>query len=235
MRAIGMILLLGLHVGQLQAQEQACTVPPALSNQNYDTIQARERNSCLARTVAIRPDYNMLVFSWSPNYCNSQRVGNSYTDEARFQCEANQFGWVVHGLWGQLRSPQLCVANANQPNKKTSLHPRYCQGDLPKLPEAHIRAQMCIMPGAKLVQAQWEKHGACLFDSHAAYFAKVRELRSRLKLPNANMPQAQLFNWMRANNPVLAGRRLDYNPGSKELQVCYDTDWQVTDCPARAK
>lgn len=235
MRVTGMMLLLGFHASGVQAQEVACEVPPTLTNQNYDTIQANEKNKCLANTVAKRPDYNMLVFSWSPNYCDSQKVGASFKEEAKFQCEDNKFGWVVHGLWGQLTSPQECVADPSQPLRKTPLHPRYCKGDLPKLPEAEIRAQMCTMPGAKLAQAQWEKHGSCIFDTHTAYFAKIKELRSQLKLPDSIMSQSQLFNWMRSNNPILAGKRLDYNPGTKELQVCYDTSWRPANCPARAR
>lgn len=235
MRAMGMMMMLGFHVSGVQAEELACKVPPALADHNYDTVQANERNRCLVDTVARQPEYNMLVFSWSPNYCGSQKVGTTYKDEARFQCEANKFGWVVHGLWGQLNNPQQCVADPKAPDRPTSLHPRYCKGDLPKLPEAEIRAQMCTMPGAKLVQAQWEKHGSCLFDTPAEYFAKIKELRSQLKLPDSIMPQAQLFDWMRAQNPVLAGRRLDYNSGTKELQVCYDTSWRPADCPARAR
>lgn len=235
MRAIGMLLLLGFQVSTVQAEEAACKVPPSLTSQNYDTIQSNERNRCLADTVARRPDYNMLVLSWSPNYCSSQKVGASYKDEAKFQCETNKFGWVVHGLWGQSNNPQQCVANPEEADRKTPLHPRYCKGDLPKLPEAEIRAQMCTMPGAKLVQAQWEKHGACIFDTSSAYFAKIRELRAALQLPDSIMSQTQLFSWMRANNPALAGRRLDYNPRTKELQVCYDKSWRHADCPARAR
>ena len=235
MRAIGMLLLLGFYVSGVQAEGQACKVPPALTDQNYDTIQAKERNRCLADTIRKRPEYHMLVFSWSPNYCSSQKLSTGYKDEAKFQCDANKFGWVVHGLWGQLNNPEQCVADPMEPRRKTPLHPRYCKGDLPKLPEAEIRTQMCTMPGAKLVQAQWEKHGSCIFDTHEAYFAKIKELRSQLKLPDSMMPQTQLFNWMRSSNPALASRRLDYNPDTKELQVCYDTSWQPADCPTRAK
>lgn len=235
MRAIGMLLLLGFYVSGVQAEGQACKVPPALTDQNYDTIQAKERNRCLADTIRKRPEYHMLVFSWSPNYCSSQKVSTGYKDEAKFQCDANKFGWVVHGLWGQLNNPEQCVADPREPRRKTPLHPRYCKGDLPKLPEAEIRTQMCTMPGAKLVQAQWEKHGSCIFDTHEAYFAKIKELRSQLKLPDSMMPQTQLFNWMRSSNPALASRRLDYNPGTKELQICFDTSWQPADCPTRAK
>lgn len=98
------MMLLGLHLPSGQAKKVTCNLPPRLTDQDDDGIQANERNRCLAGTIAKRPDYNMLVFSWSPNYCTSQKVGASYKDEAKFQCETNKFGWVVHGLWGQLQS-----------------------------------------------------------------------------------------------------------------------------------
>lgn len=173
----------------------------------------------------------MLVFSWSPGFCKGKKKPDGTIPEyLRFQCEENRFGWVVHGLWAELNNPEMCESDQGQ---KTPLHPRYCRGDLPKLPEALVKANMCMMPGSRLIQGEWEKHGACIFDKPAAYFEKIKELRNQLVLPNEIMAQSQLFNWMRKNNPNLDGISLDYDPKRNELRVCYSTSWMPISCPGK--
>jgi len=216
------------------AADQTCVAPTALGRTAYDVKPENERNGCLARQVKKAPDFNMMVFSWSPGFCKSQRESNRKLPEhLKVQCEENNFGWVVHGLWAESTDPEPCIADPAQTSKITLLHPRYCRGDLPQLPEALVKANMCMMPGARLIQGEWEKHGACIFDEPQAYFAKIKELRAQLVLPDQIMPQNQLFRWMRENNAILKGISLDYNPKGNELHVCYSTAWKPINCPGK--
>jgi len=183
---------------------------------HYDWQQHRDR---YPNTNTVATDYFYLVYSWSPGFCESRRRRDGfYPTGLRFQCDSGQdFGWVVHGLWGQ-----------SHQGRKASQQPRYCQGDLPAVDKALIKRYLCMSPGARLLQGEWEKHGACDFDTPEAYFAQVEQLHSALVLPDTAMPFHQLFDWMRANNPVLAGRRMERL--GKELVICYNKQFQVIDC-----
>src|SRR5215510_13801021 len=69
-----------------QAQE-TCHLPPSIPKASLQGVDCKN-----IRT----PDYYALALSWSPQHCAT----NHGTDR-RFQCEDNQFDFVVHGLWGQ--------------------------------------------------------------------------------------------------------------------------------------
>ncbi|MVW64223.1 ribonuclease [Massilia sp. NEAU-DD11] len=228
------IFAISLFLSGAAAAQQSCVAPTSLSDTAYDVKPENEKDACLRKQVKKAPDFNMLVFSWSPGFCKSQKgANNKIPEHLKFQCEENKFGWVVHGLWAELINPETCVSDPVRPDKTTPLHPRYCGGDMPQLPETLVRANMCMMPGSSLIQGEWEKHGACIFKEPDAYFAKINELRAQLILPESNMPQSQLFAWMREHNPILKGISLDYNPKGNELHVCYSTAWKPIDCPGK--
>lgn len=209
------------------AAAPACVAPQVLDDPAYDVTPAQEKNACLRKPVRKAADFHMLVLSWSPSFCRSAGPQGNTPRHLAFQCRDNSFGWVVHGLWAELEDPESC----DQAGRIIPLHPRYCRGDLPPLPEPLVKANMCMMPGSRLIQGEWEKHGACIFNEPSAYFAKIRELRGQLVLPGEMMPQSQLFRWMRANNPILRDVRMDYSPGGKELRICYSTAWKPISCP----
>jgi ribonuclease T2 len=176
-------------------------------------------------------DYFMLALSWSPGFCDSQRRRGEVSKKAAFQCaESNHFGWIVHGLWAQSANPGTCEDISVTPPRKTEMHPRYCKGNLPKLAPSEILPYMCMQPGEALLQGEWEKHGACDFDTATQYFEKERELFQALKLPDSTMPKNALFQWMKQHNPQLKGRWLGYEKHSGELRICYSKDFKVIDC-----
>ncbi|OOH88999.1 ribonuclease [Pasteurellaceae bacterium 15-036681] len=193
----------------------SAAVPESLGN--YDTVMA---NDNLGQNKNADVDYYMLALSWSPNFCAIQRkkYDGSIPKHLQFQCgNAQQFGWVIHGLWPQ-------SAKARNPSQ----HPRFCRGDLAPVPEALIKSYMIESPGASLLQGQWEKHGACAFDNAAEYFAKQRELYLDLKLPTQELNRKELFQWMRQNNAHIGNAYL--GASKNELYVCYDKNWRVIDC-----
>lgn len=213
------------------AAENMCVAPETLASTQYDVAPDEEKNPCLNRQINKAADYFMLVFSWSPGFCKSKIDNNTVTADLEFQCIKNDFKWVVHGLWAELNDPEACIAHSDKPTEITPLHPRYCQGNLPQLDSAIVKSNLCTVPGAKLIQGEWEKHGACIYKKPEDYFAKIKELRQQLVLPEAMMPQNQLFKWMRDNNAILRGVSLDYDPKPNELHVCYSTSWKPLNCP----
>lgn len=231
--SIRKLIILPLILLASGAAAATCVAPKVLDDPSYDVRPEQEKNTCLRKAVKKPADFHMLVFSWSPAFCGQQGRHGRPPRHLAFQCSDNNFGWIVHGLWAEVEDPEPCVSEKGQSRKLTPLHPRYCRGDLPPLPESLVKANMCMMPGSRLIQGEWEKHGACIFSEPSAYFDKIRELRSQLVLPDEMMPQAQLFRWMRANNPILRDVRMDYSPGPKELRICYSTRWKPISCPGR--
>lgn len=210
------LALLGLML-PLLAQAQ-CVVSEQWLNLNYDQHIDYSNPD-------VKTDFFLLVFSNSPQFCKKeQRAGE--LDNFKFQCQSsNHFGWVVHGLWGNSKSAYVSGNIRNQP--------RFCQGDLPKVPPAELKPYLCMSPGTKLLQGEWEKHGACDFSSAKAYFSKEKELYHRFKLPSSDMNAKVAVHWMRDNNLVLSDKRL-YRRGS-EFGICFDRSFNVISCPKQLR
>ncbi|KXF83547.1 ribonuclease T2 family protein [Enterovibrio coralii] len=144
----------------------SCDVDSALLNYRYD-------NRLDYQNKDTPTDFFLLVYSNSPRFCEyMERKGREGSVE--FQCESdNDFGWVIHGLWGESEKAYKTGNNKG--------HPRFCKGDLKPLPIDTIKPYLCMSPGTKLLQGQWEKHGACDFDSAEEYFDKACRWPSNLK------------------------------------------------------
>ncbi len=184
----------------------------------YDTSLNRDS---FGQNKSAPVDYYMLALSWSPEFCEFQaRKNNGKVPESlQFQCSnSEQFGWVIHGLWPQ-----------NASAKSVEEHPRFCQGDLPPVSEAIIKKYLPESPGAALLQGEWEKHGACAFNTAESYFEKQKALFQSLNLPGHEMSRNELFKWMKKFNPQLQNAYLQAR--NNELYICYDKSWNVQDCP----
>ena len=110
----------------------------------------------------------------------------------KFQCQDNQFGFVVHGLWGQ----------ENDGRGKCG-HPRNCGKSL--VNEETIRETLCIVPSVKLIQGEWQKHGTCTsFKTPREYFGKIRELWGQLTKPDIRGLANEKGNALTAGDVVAA-------------------------------
>ncbi|MGQ0287273.1 ribonuclease T2 family protein [Pasteurellaceae bacterium 22721_9_1] len=186
-------------------------------NSDYDFIM---RNDAIGPNKQAKTDYYMLALSWSPAFCETQQYRNSgdLPASAQMQCGVEKkYGWVIHGLW-----PQSAVA------KSSADHPRFCQGDLPAVDYQMMQPYLAESPSLHLLQGEWEKHGACAFDSAEQYFKKQQELYRTLTLPQTEMSKKELFRWVKAHNPQLKNAYL--GASRAELFICYDLNWQVMDC-----
>lgn len=208
-----MFLLAGWYYFSQQKQ----AVETSLAT-DYDVLLKQDP---IGRNSKAKTDYYMLVLSWSPAFCAKlqQRYAQHLPKSVQYQCgETQQFGWIIHGLWPQ-----------NAKARRVAEHPRFCQGDLKPLPRELIEEFMPESPDARLLQGEWEKHGACAFKEARRYFEKQRELYQALALPNYELSGSALLRWLKKNNPSLADKNL--NARRNELFICYDLQWQPMDCP----
>nr|WP_226982417.1 ribonuclease [[Haemophilus] ducreyi] len=188
---------------------------------NYDS---KMRDDKIGQNKTAPVDYYMLALSWSPAFCATQKARylTDLPDHIDYQCDDQNLGWVIHGLWPQ-----------NKKAHSISDHPRYCQGDLPPIDPAILEQYLPEAPGASLLQGEWEKHGACAFQDPTSYFQKQKELFYSLKLPAKNLRKNDLFQWMRKHNPQLKGVYL--GASVTELYICYDKKWQPINCPKKGE
>ncbi|TDQ56516.1 ribonuclease T2 [Mesocricetibacter intestinalis] len=203
---------------QKEKAEEARAQAVRDKERGYDYIMAEDN---LGQNKKAKVDYYMLALSWSPAFCETQRkrYGDNLPDSLQRQCGSeNTFGWVIHGLWPQSKTA-----------RKAEDHPRFCQGDLPPVEHSLIEKYLAQSPSENLLQGQWEKHGACAFNSAEDYFSKQRELYGQLNLPTKTADRKNLFTWLKKNNPRLKGIYLKAT--RNELFICYDLRWKIISCP----
>jgi len=117
-------------------------------------------------------DYYVMTLSWAPGFCE---LGGQETPSP--ECAAGSGdGFVVHGLWPD---------NDNRPN------PEGCAGE--DASPAALAEQHGLYPNDRLAAYEYRKHGTCTGLSPHDYFAIVRNVRDRLKVPaTLQAPHQQL-------------------------------------------
>ena len=111
-------------------------------------------------------DYYVMTLSWAPGFCD---LGGQETTSP--ECaEGSGDGFVVHGLW---------------PNNEYRPNPESCLGR-DATPD-DLADEHGVYPNDRLAAYEYRKHGACTGLSAHDYFATVRSVRARLKIP-ADVP-----------------------------------------------
>ena len=149
---------LAVASGAQASSRKACAVPAAVTPAPTEIPPAGEVHTDVPTAAYL------LALFWSPEAC---RAGIPESDK-KIQCEANSFGFTVHGLW---------------PNGPDKVHPRYCRPS-PPMSVRTVKANLCMTPSPWLLQHEWQAHGTCQWDTPEAYFKKAREVRGRLKVPD---------------------------------------------------
>jgi ribonuclease T2 len=169
------------------------------------------------QVVADRPIlFHMLAVTWMPETCRAGGDG-----QGELACEANAFGWTLHGLW---------------PNSDGRPYPRFCR-PATRVSTQTIRAELCRTPSVDLVQHEWAAHGTCGWESPEAYFAQSATMYDRLARPdprglrtagdlrdafvqlNPGLPRAAVFV------ATADGDRL------REVRICNDLSFNPRPCP----
>ncbi|MBI6549021.1 ribonuclease T2 family protein [Xenorhabdus lircayensis] len=215
----------------------SCIVPEQpTANYDYDAKTDHYGQNDKAST-----DYFKLAINYSPAFCDYKKNGikrlkhenekvkaQREYEKFELQCfSGNKFGWILHGLWSETcdgRSLEECRDWSD-----IRKHPRLCKGDLPALNYQTIKPYLCTSPGIDLLQAEWEKHGVCAFDTAKHYFSKQQELFNRLVLPEGRPSNEKLTQFLQEHNPVLKGKRIQID--RDEFYICYSKNFEVIDCP----
>jgi ribonuclease T2 len=201
--------------------DATCTLPGRLPQPKLQGIDWKN--------AAAPTDYYALALSWSPQFC----ADRSHRRNNEFQCQANDFDFVVHGLWPQTSGVR---------NKFG--HPRHCR-PADKLEPKLLQAHLCTVPGVDLMQNEWAKHGTCAFTDPDAYFGKIEALWSVLRKPDlesvfrrkrSGITAADVRDaFLKANaDKGLAADNVSVRVGSgnylSEVLVCYDKNFAYRSC-----
>jgi ribonuclease T2 len=211
MRAFSILVLL-LFFGWNALAHAACELPD---------IKAVSVSACpraeTVRTGQRPPEGYLLALSWSPGYC--ARRGEKAD---AWQCQKNQFGWIVHGLWPQYNDgtwPSWCAPTAT-------------------LPVGMVREQLCTMPGSTLVQCQWAKHGTCTPFTPEQYFKKAKELFEDINVPHklfgGSIDRTQFLKNLADANPNRPAGSIALSCRQRrfldEIRLCYDAELHPAAC-----
>jgi ribonuclease T2 len=200
--------------GAAQAAGQACNLPAAITPAPTEIPPADE----------IHPDVPiaayLLALYWSPEACRS----NIPESDKAIQCEANSFGFTVHGLW---------------PNGPDRVHPRYCKPS-PPMRLKTVKANLCMTPSPWLLQHEWQAHGTCKWPTPEAYFKKARAVRATLNVPdltpdaNGTLTAGQVREAFLKGNRGLTrqGLNVRVNKDNRltEVWVCLDLKFKPAAC-----
>jgi ribonuclease T2 len=117
-------------------------------------------------------DYYVMTLSWAPGFCD---LGGQETPSPQCATGSGE-GFVVHGLWPD---------NDNRPN------PEGCAGE--DASPADLAGEHGVYPNDRLAAYEYRKHGTCTGLSAHDYFAIVRNVRDRLRIPaTLQAPHQQL-------------------------------------------
>ena len=176
-----------------------------------------------AQDVAGEFDYYVLSLSWSANWC-------AYEGDSRNspQCDpAEDFGWILHGLWPQYEDgyPAVCRTNFRAPSR------------------GQTREMADIMGTSGLAWHQWNKHGVCSgLDSEDYYSlsrlaygkitrpALLRQLKEPVTLPATLIEEAFI-----ADNPDLEPDQITITCRDgyiQEARICMTRDLEFRECGA---
>jgi ribonuclease T2 len=117
-------------------------------------------------------DYYVMTLSWAPGFCD---LGGKDTSSPECEDGSGQ-GFVVHGLW---------------PDNEFRPNPEACRGQ--DATPADLDDEHGVYPNDRLAAYEYRKHGTCTGLSAHDYFATVRSVRTRLKIPEMfQAPSEQL-------------------------------------------
>ena len=199
------------------AQAYRCAVPRDLGAPRPDLPSASQ-----PKRVLPIGSYTLAV-TWAPQYCRS----NARDVSAQFQCASgNRFGFTLHGLW---------------PDGEGKDWPQYCR-PTELLSRQTLSANLCATPSVQLLQHEWAKHGTCMSDTPADYFARSSRLYAGLRYPDMSKLSRRPLT---AGGLAAAVARA--NPGMRadmmrvtsakggwldELWVCLDKRFRYARCPS---
>ena len=136
-----------------------------------------------------------------------------------------QFGFTLHGLW---------------PDGEAAPWPQYCTPTR-LVPDAVVRQNLCSTPSVQLIQHQWERHGTCIAQKPAEYFAIAERLYRALKYPDMaalrgkTIPAKAFLEAFAAANPGMKADQIRLKTSRdgwlEEVLLCLDKTLGRQACP----
>lgn len=168
-------------------------------------------------------DFYVLALSWSPTYCQDRQARS----RDAVQCSGPRpFAFVVHGLWPQFERsyPRACQTNQRRPSQNEA------------------RAMLDIMPSERLVQHEWDNHGACSGLSASDYLTVLRQASRAVQVP---VTYASASVWRRVSAGEVEDAFSAINPALRstgiavvrrgnnlsEVRICLTLDLKPRACP----
>ena len=165
------------------------------SRASSNGVIAQSRTSLLPSGQGF--DFYVLALSWSPSYCQDSRARSRDTQ----QCNGPRpFGFVVHGLWPQFERG----------------YPKACQTRFRGPSDEDTRAMLDIMPSQRLVQHQWEQHGACSGLSVKDYLTVTRAAFEAVAIPTEFQSATQ---WQRQSAGDIEAAFIRANPAFSKAGI----------------
>ena len=211
---VGALASLALAGAAHASSIKSCAVPPSVIPAPAEVPPASEIHTDVPVAAYL------LALFWSPEAC---RAGIPESNKV-IQCQTNSFGFTVHGLW---------------PNGPDKVHPRYCKPS-PPISAATVLANLCMTPSPWLLQHEWQAHGTCAWDTPEAFFAKEREVRERLNVPDLKPGPSGTMTagevraaFLKRNRGMTAeGLNVRVNKENRltEVWVCMDLKFKLAAC-----
>ncbi|MEY3219370.1 MAG: hypothetical protein RIT27_727 [Pseudomonadota bacterium] len=127
-------------------------------------------NNTIAQSNDKTFDYYVLVLSWSPDFCATNKKAQHDS-----QCDiGRKYGFVLHGLWPQYEKGYPADCN-NEP--------------IPK----NLKNKCEVFPNAGLCQHEWQKHGTCSNLGAAGYLDFTTQLKNSVVIPDAYKAPEKTF------------------------------------------
>jgi ribonuclease T2 len=163
-------------------------------------------------------DYFLLTLSWSPAYC-------SWHPNDPSQCGNRRFAFVLHGLW-----PQFYRGG----------YPHDCRR-VGRVPARVADRALAIMPSRRLIQHEWETHGACTGLDAQEYFERAERAFSSVAIPKEftgeripqNLSASDIAAIFQRANPTIPAHGITIQcrgPELEEVRICLDTALKPIAC-----
>jgi ribonuclease T2 len=162
-------------------------------------------------------DSSLLVLTWGPTLCLVERSNPGCKSG---HVESMGSSLVLHGLWPQPRSEELCGVAPSIAERVRDVH----GSDMPPVPlppELGAALQGMMSDSAVMAPHEWYTHGTCSSLSPTAYFTVMTELAEQLSaVLNPIFRQAQGHRLPPSDVRETLDRELGEGAGARAALTC---------------
>ena len=165
-----------------------------------------------------RFDYYLMSLSWAPTYCLT------HTEDGA-ECSGKGYGFVLHGLW---------------PQDEAGGYPERCATQYDLSADAIAKGRT-VYPSERLMQHEWQEHGACTGLDPRTYFETADRATATIRIPAAlEAPRSEqdltaddIIGLFRSANPGIPEDSITIacnRDAFSEVRVCLTKDLHLRGC-----